>query len=346
MAKAALGILVVALALVAGAPAAHAADLSRHGEMCAGGGHPSRGDVPTPPDDQDCDSIKDGVDNCPPSGANDFTTRNPDQTDSDNDGLGDKCDGDDDNDGIADASDNCRTVANPGQADANGDGIGDACVVDTDHDGLIDPKDNCPRRMNPDQVDTDLDGLGDACDNDDDEDFIADNAPDNCRLTPNQDQADGDGDGVGTACDADESPFGPGTGGGGGAQPPPPPPTATIADRTAPTVRLSVARKAAFAELGGGLVATVRCSEACIVKAELRLGKRQARKLRLSRARPVARGSATLAAAGRTYAFLRFERRAKRRLWRARRVTTSLRVTVADAAGNRRTLTRSVKLHR
>jgi hypothetical protein len=345
MAKTALGIVVLVLALAAGVATAHAAGAARHGEQCAGGGHPPRSDVPTPPDDQDCDSIKDNVDNCPPAGPNDFSTRNPDQTDSDNDGAGDKCDGDDDNDGIADsAPDNCRTVANPGQEDTNGDGIGDACVFDTDRDGLIDPEDNCPRRANADQVDTDRDGLGDACDPDDDDDYIVDNAPDNCRLTPNQDQVDGDGDGIGRACDADESPFGPGTGGGETA--PPPPPAATAVDRTPPTVRLTVPRRAAFAELGGGLAATVRCSEACTVKADLRLGARQARRLRLNRVRTVARGSAALAGAGRTYAFLRFDRRAKRRLWRARRVTATLRVIATDAAGNRRVARRTLRLHR
>ena len=338
--KAALGVLVVALALAVTGPAAGAAP--RHAEHCGAGGErpPRPGDVPTPPDDQDCDSIKDPVDNCPPAGPNDFSTRNPDQTDSDADGQGDKCDLDDDNDGVADnAPDNCRTVANPGQEDTNGDGIGDDCVVDTDLDGLIDPSDNCPRRRNSDQVDSDGDGLGDACDNDDDDDYIADNAPDNCRLTPNQDQTDADGDGVGTACDADENPLGPSP--AGPSAPPPP-----AADRTRPTVRLAVARSHAFAELAGGLAASVRCSEACAVTAQLRLGAKQARRLRLGRVRTVARGSARLAGAGRTYAFLRFDRRAKRRLWRARRVTGQLRVTAVDGAGNRRVVTRTVTLHR
>ena len=106
-----------------------------------------------------------------------------------------------------------------------------------------------------------------------------------------------------------------------------------------------MARTAVFAELGGGLVASIRCSEACAVTAQLRLGAKQARRLRLGRVRTVARGSARLAAAGRTYAFLRFDRRAKRRLWRARRVTGEVRVTAVDGAGNRRSYAHG-ELHR
>jgi len=47
---------------------------------------------------------------------------------------------DTDTDGIPDAGDNCPTVANPDQADSNGNGIGDACdpQLDSDGDGLPD----------------------------------------------------------------------------------------------------------------------------------------------------------------------------------------------------------------
>jgi hypothetical protein len=51
-----------------------------------------------------------GVDNCP-------TVSNVDQTDTDNDGLGDVCD-------------NCPAVFNPVQLDADLDGVGDACDLD------------------------------------------------------------------------------------------------------------------------------------------------------------------------------------------------------------------------
>jgi hypothetical protein len=123
-----------------------------------------------------------GCDNCP-------YVSNPDQTDTDGDGIGDACD-------------NCPTVANVDQLDSDGDGVGDACDTcptdasnaDADGDGrcgnpTVCPAgcDNCPGVANPDQADRDGDGVGDACDN--------------CPDTPNRDQQDFDRDGIGDACD-------------------------------------------------------------------------------------------------------------------------------------------------
>jgi hypothetical protein len=145
--------------------------------------------------DIDGDGEPDESDNCP-------STPNPDQVDTDADGLGDACDacfgdnasGDTDADSVCNNLDNCVYVANPGQEDGDGDGLGSAC-------------DNCPLAANPDQADADGDGVGDACDTcfgainvDTDTDGMCDGS-DNCPVTSNPGQEDFEGDGVGDACD-------------------------------------------------------------------------------------------------------------------------------------------------
>lgn len=72
------------------------------------------------PTDLDGDGTVDSQDNCP-------NIANPNQLDTDSDGLGNACDGDDDGDGKFDEDDNCPLVANPGQLDSDGDGVGNAC---------------------------------------------------------------------------------------------------------------------------------------------------------------------------------------------------------------------------
>ncbi len=180
--------------------------------------------------DSDGDGIRDSVDNCP-------AVANPDQADSDSDGIGDACDDDADfdGDGVLNADDNCPAVANADQADADGDDVGDVCDncpakanadqldsdgngtgdacepgLDSDNDGVPNDQDNCPEVSNSDQLDGDTDGVGDACDNcldtanaaqaNSDGDALGDDC-DNCPSTDNADQADADLDGVGDACD-------------------------------------------------------------------------------------------------------------------------------------------------
>ena len=69
---------------------------------------------------------------------------------------------DQDNDGVGDAIDNCPEISNPNQLDTNDNGIGDVCD-DRDGDGVIDNVDNCPNQANADQSDTNNNGIGDIC---------------------------------------------------------------------------------------------------------------------------------------------------------------------------------------
>jgi hypothetical protein len=150
------------------------------------------------PTDSDGDGIPNASDNCP-------SVANPDQSDLDDDGIGDACDADDDGDGVADTTDNCPTVANADQGDLDGDDIGDACDADDDGDGVADTSDNCPTVANADQADLDGDDIGDACDGDVDGDGVP-NDDDNCPTIANADQADADGDDLGNACDPNSFP--------------------------------------------------------------------------------------------------------------------------------------------
>ncbi|HEX8102087.1 MAG TPA: thrombospondin type 3 repeat-containing protein [Solirubrobacteraceae bacterium] len=304
----------------------------------------------------ECDSPNRGnrplADNCAPP------VRNPDQLNTDGDEFGDACDSDDDNDGLADGGDNCPTDVNPDQKDTNGDGVGDACAGDADGDGFDDKRDNCRFVPNPDQADApDKDRIGDVCDADDDNDGV-DDGRDNCPKVDNYDQTDRDGDGIGTVCDTGESTDGGGSGtggtGGGGTGGPggdggsgggTPGGGSGPSDTSAPELAVKLAATLAAADLEGGMPARVRCSEACAVTAHLRVSAAAARRLRL--ASPVlARGSAALAGAGRTWVFLRPRAAVRRKLFagRERRTPARLVLRAADGAGNVRRATKRVTL--
>lgn len=149
-----------------------------------------------PASDVDFDIHEDTADNCP-------TVFNPDQSDNDQDLLGNLCDPDDDNDSVMDEKDNCQFASNPLQTDSDRDGLGDACDKDADNDGISDSDDNCRDVSNPGQQDIDSDKTGDICDPDIDGDDTPNDA-DNCALVANSDQTDSNGDGTGDACAGDD----------------------------------------------------------------------------------------------------------------------------------------------
>ena len=150
--------------------------------------------------DQDGDGILDLADNCP-------RIANRNQTNFDNDALGDACE-DSDGDGVFDAVDNCPRLANRNQTNLDGDRLGDACDPDIDGDRVLNAMDNCPRVANTNQTNLDNatgDRLGDACDDDIDGDRVL-NGMDNCPRVANTNQTNLDnatGDRLGDACDPD-----------------------------------------------------------------------------------------------------------------------------------------------
>ena len=172
---------------------------------------------------------------------------------------------------------------------ARGNGVGDVCDADDDGDGRNNAVDNCPRDGNANQLDNDRDGQGDVCDPDDDDDGlfdsgtdydrdgVVDKPADNCQFVYNYEQVDNDADGRGALCDADDGPprtsAGPQTGGG---------PAVTV-DRVAPRVTVTLPRSLRFAQIEDGVFVKVRCSEACAVTADLRVGSRIAKRLGLRR---------------------------------------------------------------
>jgi hypothetical protein len=134
-----------------------------------------------------------------------------------------------------------------------------------------------------------------------------------------------------TACESD-----------GSVTPSPGPgPGAAAADRTAPSVSLGLPGRPHRIRtvLRRGLLVSVRCSEACTIRTRLYRGSARSRSLDTSTRR--------LGHSGRARVRLRVEGATQRdRLRSLRRTRLTVRVTVTDPAGNRRTRTRRLALRR
>ncbi|HXH28635.1 MAG TPA: thrombospondin type 3 repeat-containing protein [Candidatus Polarisedimenticolia bacterium] len=157
--------------------------------------------------DLDHDGIPDRSDKC-------VLTYDPTNLDSDNDGLGDACDGDCQNaayvhvcstDGAVTCTDDtpCAALPTPGVCQTVVRHASGSCSTvndDVDADAITDAIDDCPGIYNPTiipgttrQLDSDRDGLGDACDPSGSEDDDFDGLPDDlvtftgnilCRSQP------------------------------------------------------------------------------------------------------------------------------------------------------------------
>jgi hypothetical protein len=184
--------------------------------------------------------------------------------------------------------------------------------------------DNCPQTGGDDQADLDGDGVGDACDPDVDGDGLT-NAAEAARGTDPR-KADTDGDGVGDAADAcptvagDASKYG-----CDGAKP------AMILTRTP--------RRMTHKRFFAGVVTRIRVSEPASLDIVM-LGR--ARSARIARAGDVVLAERHL---GRSATTRSVRLRPKRSLASRRaRFSVRLRVTATDAAGNRATMTRTIRV--
>jgi hypothetical protein len=184
--------------------------------------------------------------------------------------------------------------------------------------------DNCPGVAGDDQADLDEDGQGDACDDDIDGDGVA-NAAETARGTNPRDP-DSDKDGVRDGADA--CPTQKGTAPRG-------------CDRRAPKIRLrKTAKKLTFKRFFNGVRSRISVSEPASLDVTLLAS--------LSSASAAKAGDLVLAEK-----HLKRSRKTRKVTLKPKRslfgrtflpITVRLRVTATDAAGNRRTITRKIKV--
>lgn len=280
--------------------------------VVAGGAAPAAAH-PLDPSDSDHDGFKEYEDNCPKN-------YNPRQTDTDKD-----------------APPNPVTEGTGSPQDRPADRGGDACDNDDDADGIKDQQDNCSLKPNKGQEDGDGDGVGDLCDADLDNDDWFD-TEDNCPSVSNVGQDDTDKDGIGDACENAAA-----AGGSLRGRDP--------NDKTAPKATLRLSRSHLLGELNAGLSVGVRCSEGCVLDGQLSLPNGTARKLKLatkSSKKPfvLGRGAAQIEDKGTTFVFVGLSAKTLRSLARMAKVRPVLRLSVQDANGNRRIMSRQLTLRR
>jgi hypothetical protein len=116
--------------------------------------------------------------------------------------------------------------------------------------------------------------------------------------------------------------------------------TSDDTDRVAPAVHVL----SRWLRLRRPVRVPLSCSEACRATVELRVTRRQAKRLKVPVR--VARATVRTAKAGRATARLVVARRTLARLRRARRVPMTVRIAATDGAGNRRVAPRRVVARR
>jgi len=127
--------------------------------------------------------------------------------------------------------------------------------------------------------------------------------------------------------------------------PPPPPPPPVVQDTTPPAVSLAAKAAAKLATvLAKGYSFQATCSEACALRAQLRLAPKLAKKLKLPQV--VGQATKSLQAGQATKVVVKLKAKAKRKFKGMQKVVLQLVTTATDPAGNTRTVKKKVVLRR